>query len=81
MTLRELCELEKRWKAVEREAGQGEREVKWMQADVETLRKKSDATGWNAEKERASEEALRKAKDDTMRCTQVHTLGLSSGMA
>jgi structural maintenance of chromosome 2 len=81
MTLRELCKLEKRWKAVEREAGQGEREVKRMQADVETLRKKSDATGWDVEKERATEEALRKAEDDAMRCTQVHTLGLSSGMA
>ena len=73
MSRRELCELEKRWKAVEREAGQGEREVKRMQADVETLRKKADATGWSAEKERASEEALRKAKDDAMRCTQVRT--------
>ena len=76
----ELGELEKRWKALEREAGQGERDVKRMQADVETLRKKADATGWNAEKERASEEALRKVKDDAMRCTQVHILGLSSGM-
>ena len=81
MSRRKLGELEKRWKAVEREAGQGEREVKRMQADVETLWKTADATGWNAEKERASEEALRKAKDDAMRCTQVRTLGLSSEMA
>ena len=81
MSRRELGELEKRWKAVEREAGQGERDVKRMQADVEMLRKKVDATGWNVEKERASEEALRKAKDDAMRCTQVRALGLSSEMA
>jgi hypothetical protein len=59
---------------VEREAGQSERDVKRMQADVETLRNKADATGWNAERERASEEALRKAKGDAMRCTQVRSL-------
>ncbi|KAH9979381.1 condensin complex subunit SMC2 [Lactifluus volemus] len=67
---RELGELEKRWKAVEREAGQGERDVKRMQADVEGLRKKAGESGWNAEKEQASEEAMRSAKDEAMRCTQ-----------
>jgi structural maintenance of chromosome 2 len=71
MTRRELGELEKRWKAVEREAGQGERDIKKMQAEVESLRKKADGTGWSAEKEQASEEALHEAKDDAMRCTQV----------
>ena len=71
MSRRELGELEKRWKAVEREAGQGERDIKRMRADVEMLRKKAAATGWNAEKEHESEEALRRAKDDAMRCTQV----------
>jgi hypothetical protein len=48
-----------------------------MQADVETLRTKADAIGWNTEKERVSEEALHMAKNDTMHCTQVRTLGLS----
>ncbi|KAI9507224.1 condensin complex subunit SMC2 [Russula earlei] len=70
MSRRELGELEKRWKAVEREAGQGERDIKRMQVELETLRKKADATGWSAEKERANEEALHKAKDDAMRCAQ-----------
>jgi structural maintenance of chromosome 2 len=51
MSRRELGELERRWKAVEREAGQGERDIKEMQADVESLRKKVDATVWSAEKE------------------------------
>ena len=74
MSRRELAELEKRWKAVEREAGQGERDIKRMQAEVETLRKKAESTGWNDEKERASEETLRKAKDDAMRCTRVCAL-------
>jgi structural maintenance of chromosome 2 len=71
MNRRELGELERRWKAVEREAGQGERDIKKMQADVESLRKKVDATGWSAEKEQENEEALRRAKDDAMRCTHV----------
>jgi len=74
MSRRELGELEKRWKAVEREAGQGERDIKRMQVEVEALRKKADSTGWNQEKEHASEETLRKAKDDAMRCTRVRAL-------
>lgn len=71
MSRRELGELEKRWKAVEREAGQGERDIKKMQVEVETLRKKVDSTGWNEEKEHVSVEALRNAKNDANRCTQV----------
>ncbi|KAI0289102.1 condensin complex subunit SMC2 [Russula brevipes] len=71
MSRRELGELEKRWKAVEREAGQGERDIKKMRADFEALRKKADATGWSMEKEHASEEAMRKAKDDVTRHTRT----------
>ena len=74
MSRRELGELEKRWKAVEREAGQGECDIKRMQAEVEILRKKAESTGWNEEKERASEETLRKATNDAMRCTRVRAL-------
>ncbi|KAI9457325.1 condensin complex subunit SMC2 [Lactarius psammicola] len=70
MSRHELADLEKRWKAVEREAGQGERDIKKMRTEVEMLHKKVDATGWSAEKEGAGEEALRRAKDDAMRCTQ-----------
>jgi structural maintenance of chromosome 2 len=75
MSRHKLGELEKCWKAVEREAGQGKCNIKQMQADIKTLRKKVDATGWNAEKEQAREEALCRAKDDAMRCTQVHVAG------
>jgi hypothetical protein len=39
------------------------------------LQKKADATRWNMEKEQVREEALHRAKDDTMRCTQVHVAG------
>ena len=51
MSRREIGELEKRWKAVEREVSQGERDVKKMQAEVESLRKEADGTGWSPEKE------------------------------
>src|SRR5712691_4838425 len=71
MSRRELGGLRKWWKAVERKTGQGEYDIKSMQAKVESLRKKGDGTGWSAEQERASEEALRRAKDDAMGCTQV----------
>ena len=74
MSRHELSDLEKRWKAVEREAGQGERDIKKMRTEVETLHKKVNATGWSAEREHASEEALRSAKHDAMRCTQVRGL-------
>ncbi len=53
---------------MECEAGQGERDIKTMQAEVESLQKNADRTGWSAEKE-VSEGALRKAKDDAMCCT------------
>ena len=42
-----------------------------MQAKVESLRKKADATGWSAEMEQASEETLHRAKDTVVRCA-VH---------
>jgi hypothetical protein len=39
------------------------------------LQKKADVTRWNAEKEQAREEALHRAKDDAIRCTQVCVAG------
>jgi structural maintenance of chromosome 2 len=77
MSRRELSELKKRWKAVEREASQGERYIKKMQVEVETLRKKADLTGWNKEKECASVEALRSAKNNANCSTQVRVSHVS----
>ena len=48
MSRSELGGLEIRWKAVEREAGHGERYIKKMQAEVESPREKVDATGLSA---------------------------------
>jgi hypothetical protein len=47
-----------------------------MQAEVESRQKKMDGMGWNTEKERASEVALRRAKNDVMRCRQVRVCPL-----
>ena len=47
-----------------------------MQAEVESLRKKADATRWSVEKEQASEEAFRRAMDDGIRNTQVRVYPL-----
>lgn len=44
MSRRELGEFEMRWNAVEREAGQSERNIKKMRAEAESLQKKADAT-------------------------------------
>ena len=80
MSKRGLGELEKRWKAVEREAGQGERDIKKMQAEVESLRKNTDATGWSVEKERRTRR--RCAEQRSMGCVVhrcVFTLSLIRG--
>ena len=51
-----------------------------MQAKVESLRKKADATGWSTGMEQASEETLQRAKDTAVRCAvhmYVFTLSLT----
>lgn len=42
----------------------------------------TDVAGWNGEKERASEETLRQAKDDAMACAvQYSTWVCASGLS
>ena len=67
MSRRGPGEPEKRWKAAEREADYAKRDTKKMRGEVEGLRKRADATGWGVKKE----QALRRAKDDAGRRTQV----------
>jgi hypothetical protein len=50
--------------------------IKKKQAEFESLRKDTDWTEWNPENEQASEVALRRAKNDAMRCTQVRVFTL-----
>ena len=70
----ELKELEARWKAVEREASDGARNLEAMSAAVEGFKKRLSETGWSEEKEQAHESALREAKQEVRRLTEVRRL-------
>ncbi|KAJ8474142.1 hypothetical protein ONZ51_g7411 [Trametes cubensis] len=71
MAEKELKALEARWKAVEREAGEGARQLEAMRADVERRKKKVAETGWSQEKDDAQQTAIREAKDEVQRLTEV----------
>lgn len=71
MSQKEMKALEARWKAVEREAGEGMKNLEIMRRDVEALRKKVEGCGWSEEKEQQAEMALRKAKEETRDLAEV----------
>lgn len=71
MSQKELKALEKRWKEVEKEAGEGKRKLKEKETEVEKLRKKVEASGWSSEKESQNEMALRSAKATVRQLTEV----------
>jgi structural maintenance of chromosome 2 len=62
MSERELGALETRWKAVEREAGEGERGLEKLRAEVGKLREGVRACGWSEEREREGEREVVRAK-------------------
>lgn len=70
-TDKELKKLQDRWKEVEREAGDGRKQLQKMQTDVEKFRKAVAATGWTAEREQQVEDALREARSHLRQCTEV----------
>ena len=74
MSEKELKALQERWKAVEREANDGARKLEGMQATVESFRRKMAETGWTNEKEQAQETALRDARNDVRRLTEVRSV-------
>jgi structural maintenance of chromosome 2 len=71
MSQKELKSLEARWKEVEREAGEGARNLQAMKAEVEKCRRKIEACGWNAEMEQQRDIALRDAKGELRQLTEV----------
>ena len=71
MAQKELKSLQDSWKTVEREAKDAARNLDGMRAAVEDLKKKMGQTGWSAEKEQAHETALRDAKNECRRLTEV----------
>jgi structural maintenance of chromosome 2 len=76
MSERDLKTLAGRWKEVEREAGEGKKNLAVMKADVEKFRAKLAESGWNAEKDREGDMALRRAKGELRQFTEVsYTIG------
>jgi structural maintenance of chromosome 2 len=71
MSERELKALEGRWKEVAREAEGAKGKLDAMKADAENFRKKIAESGWNAEREKEDEAALKGAKEDVRRHTEV----------
>ncbi|KAI0641717.1 condensin complex subunit SMC2 [Trametes meyenii] len=71
MAEKELKALEARWKAVEREAGEGARQLEAMRGDVDKMKRKIAETGWSNEKEQAHTVAIRDAKEEVRRLTEV----------
>ena len=72
MSVKELKTLEARWKEVEREAGDGQRALEVKKADVARCRKKLADCGWNEEREKEDDMALRNAKEELRRHTEVY---------
>ena len=77
MSEKELKTLESRWKEVEREAGDGKKNLEAMKAEVDKFRRRVDECGWSADKEREGETALRTAKDQARQFTEVRKTPLS----
>lgn len=71
MSEKDLKSLLGRWKEVEREVGDGKKNLEKMKSEVDQFKMKVRESGWSAEKEREGEAALRNAKDELRRYTQV----------
>lgn len=71
MNEKELKALQAKWKEVEREAGEGRKQLSAMQAEVEKFRKKVAESGWSSEKEQEVENGLRDARTEVRRLTEV----------
>jgi structural maintenance of chromosome 2 len=76
MSEQELKGLEARWKEVEREAGEGKRNLEATRLDVEKFRKKVADSGWSQEKEQQGQAELNAAKNEIRRSTEVRNLSI-----
>lgn len=71
MIEKELKEKETKWKAVEKDAGEGAKSLQKGKKEVESLQKKVDATGWNSEKEQASAEQAQELRNQIRNLSEV----------
>ncbi|KAH7910428.1 condensin complex subunit SMC2, partial [Hygrophoropsis aurantiaca] len=74
MSQKELKGLEARWKEVEREAGEGKRNLESMKADLEKFKRKVAECGWSAEQEQEGEALLRTVKGQVRQFTEERDL-------
>lgn len=71
---KDLKALQTRWKEVEREAGDAKKNLDAMKAEVGNFKRKLEQAGWNADKEKEGEEALRNAQREVREYGQVRQL-------
>lgn len=71
MAEKDLKGLEGRWKNVEREAGEGKRQLSSMQTEVEKMKRKVAESGWTAEREQQVEDELQSARGAVRRLLEV----------
>lgn len=71
MAEKDLTAYEARYKDMEREAGDGKRQLAAAQAEIEKFRRKVAETGWSAEREAEVETALKEARSEVRLCTEV----------
>ena len=66
--------LEGRWKAVEREANDGRKNLENMKTEVEKLQKRVAECGWSEEKEKQVDVDWRHAKEDLRQAAEVRAI-------
>lgn len=71
MVEKELKEKEVKWKAVEKEAGDGERSLAKARKDVHNLEAKLASTSWDSEKEQQTVAQIREAREQVRSLTEV----------
>lgn len=71
MSQKDLKSLEKRWKEVEKEAGEGRRNLEAKNNEVDALKKAVAACGWSTDKESESDIDIRRAKTEVRQYTEV----------
>ncbi|KAG2135565.1 condensin complex subunit SMC2 [Suillus cothurnatus] len=70
MSEKELKALEAKWKDVEKEAGQGKRNMENMRTEAEKLKRKIADCGWSSEREQESQVSLATARGQVRQFTE-----------
>lgn len=73
MAQQSLQEAQAKWKTAERESGESKKKLDRMRKEVDSLRTQRDRTGWTADKEREGESALRDARAEVRKLSEVST--------